>query len=94
MDFFFDLCFTVGYYLYNFDELLTIFFTINFFMLTVWSSIFELLWPTQFFNRRNNIFHQSLRFRALVEFNLKLNNINFNLNTFYKNFINYFFNKC
>lgn len=78
---------------YDFDELLTILFVFNFFKLVVWSSIFELLWPTQFFNRKNNIFYQSFRFRTFVEFQLKLNSTSLVFSNFYKSFINYYFNK-
>lgn len=93
MDFLNNMHYFLNTYLYSFDELLTILFIFNFFKLTMWSSIFELLWPTQFFNRRNNIFYQSFRFRTFVEFNLKLNSVSTNYSSFYKNFISYYFNK-
>lgn len=93
MDFLNNLHSYLNTYLYSFDELLTILFIFNFFKLIMWSSIFELLWPTQFFNRRNNIFYQSFRFRTFVEFNLKLNSVSSNFSTFFRNFISYYFNK-
>lgn len=93
MDFLNNFHFYLNTYLYNFDELLTILLIFNFFKLVMWSSILELLWPTQFFNRRNNIFYQSFRFRTFVEYNLKLNTVNLNFSVFFSKFVSYYFNK-
>lgn len=46
-------------------------------------SFLELIWPTQFFNRRNIININSVRNRTYTETTLKLVNTNYLLLTFY-----------
>jgi len=54
--------------MFYFEELVTLVLIYNFFKLLVVSSIIELLWPTQFFNRKNTILFQFCRKRAFLEF--------------------------
>lgn len=64
-----------NYYLnWNFEDVLVVFLFYNFFKYLITCSILELIWPTQYFNRKNNIGFQVLRFRTYSEFLLKLRN--------------------
>ena len=61
--------------------------TYNFLKLLLIGSILELIWPTQFFNRRHNINLQLFRFRTFVETFLKLKTSNYILNISYKSIL-------
>ena len=61
--------------------------TYNFLKLLLIGSILELIWPTQFFNRRHNINLQLFRFRTFVETFLKLKNSNYIMNVSYKSIL-------
>lgn len=64
-----------NYYLnWNFEDVLVVFLLYNFFKYLITCSIIELIWPTQFFNRKNNIGYQLFRFRTYSETILKLRN--------------------
>jgi hypothetical protein len=77
------------YFLFS-EELIIIFLFYNFIKLLIFSSIFELIWPTQFFNRRNN-FSLILKFRSFTETLLKLRYKYITKRLFNKIFFNYFF---
>ena len=79
------------YFLFS-DELIIVFLFYNFIKLLIFSSIFELIWPTQFFNRRNN-FNFILKFRNFNEILLKLKNSYFIKSSFKKIFFYYFLKK-
>jgi hypothetical protein len=81
------------YKIFSIDELITILLFYNFFKLLVFSSLVELIWPTQFFNKKNNIHYQIFRFRSYVEFILKLRSVNLFYRVFSKKLINSFFKK-
>lgn len=79
---------------WNLEDILVVLLLYNFFKYVIMCSIVELIWPTQFFNRKNNIGYQVLRFRTYTETILKLRNYSsyfylFNIfmlnNTFFKN---------
>lgn len=53
---------------FYFEEFVTILFVYNFFKLLLMSSLMELIWPTQFFNRKNTILFKFIRKRAFLEF--------------------------
>ena len=77
------------YFLFS-EEIIIIFLFYNFMKLLIFSSVFELIWPTHFFNRRNN-FSSVLKFRGFTETILKLK-LNFlSKRSFNKIFFNYFF---
>ena len=79
------------YFLFS-EELIIIFLFYNFMKLLIFSSVFELIWPTQFFNRRNN-FNSILKFRTFNEVLLKLR-YNFFIKKSFKNiFFIYFLKK-
>ncbi len=59
-----------------FDDLIVIFMLYSFIKILLMSSLSELIWPTQFFNRRHNIGFQVFKFRVFTEVLLKLNNSN------------------
>ena len=59
---------------YNFEDIIVVFLLYNFFKYLIMCSIIELIWPTQFFNRKNNIGYQLIRFRTFTETILKLRN--------------------
>ena len=78
---------------WNLEDILIVLLLYNFFKYVIMCSIVELIWPTQFFNRKNNIGYQVLRFRTYTETILKLRNYSsffylFNIfmlnNTFFK----------
>ena len=59
--------------LFPFQEFLVLWFIYNFFKLLLVSIVNELIWPTQFFNRRHNIGYTLIRYRTYTEVFLKLN---------------------
>jgi hypothetical protein len=78
---------------WNLEDVLVVLLLYNFFKYVIMCTIVELIWPTQFFNRKNNIGYQVLRFRTYTETILKLRNYSsffyvFNIfmlnNTFFK----------
>jgi hypothetical protein len=77
------------YFLFS-EEIVIIFLFYNFIKLLIFSSIFELIWPTQFFNRRNN-FNFLIKFRSFTENLLKLKSNFLIKKSFNKIFFNYFF---
>lgn len=81
------------YKIFSIDELLSILLFYNFFKLLVFSSLVELIWPTQYFNRKHNINYKTFRYRTYTEFLLKLRSSSYIYNIFNKKIINYFFIK-
>lgn len=81
-----------NYYFFSFfEDLITVFMFYNFFKLLLMCVINELIWPTQYFNKKHNIGYQTYRLRTYSEVILKLRNLNsynyiFYL-LFYKNLI-------
>ncbi len=75
------------------EEIIVIFMFYNFIKTIIFGSVVELIWPTQFFNRRNNINSQLIRFRTYVETVTKLRLKNQNYRIFNKSMIKYFFLK-
>ena len=73
-EFFQNLDFFNFYTNWNFEDVIVVFLLYNFFKYLIMCSIIELIWPTQFFNRKNNIGYQVLRFRTYTEVILKLRN--------------------
>lgn len=74
------------------EELILVFLFYNFIKILIFGSLLELIWPTQFFNRRNNNLSQ-LKFRTFVETIVKLRSNNNNYNLFNKYLIKYYFLK-
>ncbi len=72
------------------DNLLLILFIYTFYKNILISSIFELIWPTHIFNKKNNIGFTNYKKKSFIEFFLKIkefNKFNFILNSFFfKNF--------
>lgn len=62
----------INYILVNLDELLLVIFLFSFTKMILMCSLVELIWPTQFFNRRHSISFQTLHWRTYTEFFLKL----------------------
>lgn len=75
------------------EELVIIFLFYNFIKLIIFGSIVELIWPTQFFNRKHSSSYQLIRFRTFTETLVKLRPINYNYNVFNKSLIKHFFVK-
>lgn len=76
--------------IFNSDELILIFLIYNFMKLIVFNSIIELIWPTHFFNKKNNINFSIIKYRGFIESFLKLRK-NYKQNyIFYKAFYNYY----
>lgn len=73
-EFFQNLDFFNFYTNWNFEDVIVVFLLYNFFKYLIMCSIIELIWPTQFFNRKNNIGYQLIRFRTYSETLLKLRN--------------------
>ncbi len=75
------------------EELVLIFLFYNFIKSIIFGSLFELLWPTQFFNKKNNINYTLIRYRSFNEFVIKLRIKNVYFRSFYKICLKYFFKK-
>ena len=74
------------------EEIIIIFLFYNFIKILIFGSLLELIWPTQFFNRRHN--NTSLfKFRTFTETVSKLRFYNDNYCIFNNYLINYFFLK-
>ena len=82
-----DLNFYVNYKLISIEEIIVIFLFYNFIKIIVFSSLFELIWPTQFFNKRHS--NSFFKYRTFTEVFLKLKKNNRLINTF-----NLYFIKC
>ena len=54
------------------EDIFVVLMLYSFFKLVLLSSIIELIWPTQFFNRRNSSGSLNFRLRTFVEFLVKL----------------------
>ncbi len=83
----------LDYKIFSIDELISILLFYNFFKLLVFSSLVELIWPTQYFNRKNNINYRVFRYRTYTEFFLKLRNTSTFSKIFNKTVVDYFFVK-
>jgi hypothetical protein len=83
----------LDYKIFSIDELIAILLFYNFFKLLVFSSLVELIWPTQYFNRKNNINYRVYRYRTYTEFFLKLRNTSNFSKIFNKTIVDYFFVK-
>ena len=70
------------------EDLIVIFFMYNFVKYLFIFALIELVWPTQFFNKRHNIGTNVIRFRTYSETALKL----FNQSSYFSVF-NFFFFK-
>ena len=71
-----------------FDNLLLILFIYTFYKNILISSIFELIWPTQIFNKKNNINFNNYKKKSFIEFFIKIkefNKFNFLINLFFFN---------
>ncbi len=93
MDFFQTFFNYFDYKIFSIDELISILLFYNFFKLLAFSSLVELIWPTQYFNRKHNINYKTLRYRTYTEFLLKLRTFSFIYKVFNKKVIHYFFIK-
>ncbi len=73
----FELLFSgkLDIYMYSIlEDVFVVLMLYSFIKLVLLSSIVELIWPTQFFNRRNSMGVTSLRLRTYTEVLLKLRN--------------------
>ncbi len=73
----FELLFSgkLDVYMYSIlEDVFVVLMLYSFIKLVLLSSIVELIWPTQFFNRRNSMGVTSLRLRTYTEVLLKLRN--------------------
>lgn len=66
-----NILFSTNFILEYFSNLLLILFIYSFVKLLILSSMFELLWPTHFFNSKHNIFKNKVKSRLFFEFFLK-----------------------
>jgi hypothetical protein len=66
-----------------FEDLIVVFMFYNFLKLLLMCIVNELIWPTQYFNKKHNIGYQSYKLRTYTETLLKLRNHNSYLYTFY-----------
>jgi hypothetical protein len=75
------------------EEIIIIFIFYNFIKLIVFGSIVELIWPTQFFNRRHNSGFQLIKSRTFTETLIKLRAKVSNYKVFNKSFLKFYFVK-
>jgi hypothetical protein len=64
------------------EDIFVVLMLYSFIKLVLLSSLIELIWPTQFFNRRNCTNVSNFRYRTYTEFFLKLRNNNLNFSKF------------
>ena len=69
------------------EEIIIIFIFYNFIKLLIFNSIVELLWPTQFFNRKHSSSQFLIKFRTYTETLVKLRQIYETYNVFNKSII-------
>jgi Tfp pilus assembly protein PilZ len=77
----FELLFSnkIDLHLYSIlEDVFVVLMLYSFIKLIVLSSLVELIWPTQFFNRRNSMGVTTFRLRTYTEVLLKLRSTNFN----------------
>ena len=84
-----DLNYYVQLKLLFVEEIIVIFLFYNFIKLIIFNSLVELIWPTQFFNRKHSSSQQILRFRTFTETVSKLRLINYYYFSFNKGLIKY-----
>ena len=72
------------------EDLFVFFFLYNFFKFLLLNSIIELIWPTQYFNRKHNIGYKIYRLRTYTETLLKLRSSTFSFNVYSKLLFKYF----
>ena len=89
VNFFNDLNLYLNFKLISIEEIIIIFLFYNFIKVLIFGSVFELIWPTQFFNRRHC--NKFFKVRSFTESILKLKNNNSYYNTFNLYILNYFF---
>jgi len=58
------------------EDLIVVFLLYNFFKYLIICTMVELIWPTQFFNRKHTLGFQIVKFRTYTETILKLRNYN------------------
>jgi len=90
---FYKFCFMFNSIFTFSDEILLICLIYNFVKLIIFNSIIELIWPTNYFNKKHNINFSLIKFRGFTETILKLRLKNFKNDFFYKIFLCYFFFK-
>ena len=74
------------------EDLIVVLLLYNFFKFLIMCAMTELIWPTQYFNRKHSIGYQTIKFRTYTETLLKLRNVSiftnvFNLYLLVSNFI-------
>lgn len=86
-----DFDFSNFYNYFNLEDFLVIMYCYIFFKFLIIATLFELIWPTQYFNRKHITGYQNYRLRTYTESLLKLKNYN-NLYSIFNLFlINYLF---
>ena len=75
------------YYFWSKEDFLIIIILYAFIKYIIVCSFVELIWPTQFFNRRNIITNSVRKYRTFTEIVLKLLNNNYHTDLFFKKFI-------
>lgn len=75
------------------EEIIIIFTFYNFIKLIIFGSIVELIWPTQFFNRRHNSGFQLIHFRTFIETLIKLRSKTAEYKVFNRSFLKFYFVK-
>jgi hypothetical protein len=75
------------------EEIIVVFLFYNFLKLVILGAVVELIWPTQFFNRKHSSAHQLLKFRTFTETLIKLRPTYWNYYIFNKAILKYFFIK-
>lgn len=88
-----NLNFYFNFKLMSAEEIIIIFIFYNFIKLIIFGSIVELIWPTQFFNRRHNSNFQFIRFRTFTETLIKLRSKTINYKIFNRSFLKFYFVK-
>ena len=64
--------FFINFKLFFIEEIIVIFMFYNFVKLLIMGSLVELIWPTQFFNRRHSSGFNLIKYRSFTETVIKL----------------------
>lgn len=75
----------------NVEDLIVVTFLYIFFKYLLLSSVVELVWPTQYFNKKHVVGYQSYRLRTYVETINKLKNFTSYYSVFNLYFVYYYF---
>lgn len=76
----------------NWEDILVVFLLYNFFKFLIMSGFIEIIWATQYFNRKHNIGYLTYKLRTYTETLLKLRNVSLYQKVLNLYLVKYYFN--